>query len=191
MRQYWQECTVISASKCDVKQFRLLQEPDAICFSNVYPSVAGGCNLLFSGNPGMHEFSTEICGTYDSSPKHRGRIYIPKAYIYIPERGVWQLESLQESVDTSASRLYFLYKVRTLFLHIIEPEDHYTNPLIKMGDRPMINMDLRGLTAAPITLFTPNGRIDFDAIQRLGSWLGSIDGVKGLVVLDHIGEEHS
>lgn len=52
----------------------------------------------------------------------------------------------------------------------------------------MINMDLRGLTPAPVTPFTLDGRIDFNAIQRLGSWLGSIDGVKGLVVLGHAGE---
>jgi 4-hydroxy-tetrahydrodipicolinate synthase len=30
--------------------------------------------------------------------------------------------------------------------------------------------------------------VDFPAIQRLGSWLGSIDGVKSLVVLGHAGE---
>lgn len=42
----------------------------------------------------------------------------------------------------------------------------------------MINIDLRGLTPAPVTPFTREGRVDYDAIQRLGSWLGSIDGVK-------------
>ncbi|WP_032276158.1 dihydrodipicolinate synthase family protein [Escherichia coli] len=52
----------------------------------------------------------------------------------------------------------------------------------------MINIDLRGLTPAPVTPFNRDGSIDFDAIQRLGSWLGSIDGVKGLVVLGHAGE---
>lgn len=52
----------------------------------------------------------------------------------------------------------------------------------------MINIDLRGLTPAPVTPFTREGRVDYDAIQRLGSWLGSIDGVKGLVVLGHAGE---
>ena len=52
----------------------------------------------------------------------------------------------------------------------------------------MINIDLRGLTPAPVTPFTRDGRVDYDAIQRLGSWLGSIDGVKGLVVLGHAGE---
>ena len=51
----------------------------------------------------------------------------------------------------------------------------------------MINIDLRGLTPAPVTPFTRDGRVDYDAIQRLGSWLGSIDGVKGLVVLGHAG----
>lgn len=49
-------------------------------------------------------------------------------------------------------------------------------------------LDLNGLTPAPVTPFTPDGAIDFAAIQRLGSWLGSIDGVKGLVVLGHAGE---
>lgn len=49
-------------------------------------------------------------------------------------------------------------------------------------------MDLRGLTPAPVTPFTREGRVDYEAIQRLGSWLGSIDGVKGLVVLGHAGE---
>lgn len=49
-------------------------------------------------------------------------------------------------------------------------------------------MDLRGLTPAPVTPFTETGEVDYDAIQRLGSWLGSIPGVKGLVVLGHAGE---
>ncbi|KAF3930354.1 hypothetical protein ABW19_dt0210469 [Dactylella cylindrospora] len=49
-------------------------------------------------------------------------------------------------------------------------------------------MDLCGLTPAPVTPFTKDGRVDHEAIHRLGSWLGSIDGVKGLVVLGHAGE---
>ena len=52
----------------------------------------------------------------------------------------------------------------------------------------MKSLDLRGLTPAPVTPFKPDGRVDFEAIQRLGSWLGKIDGVKGLVVLGHAGE---
>lgn len=52
----------------------------------------------------------------------------------------------------------------------------------------MIDIDVRGLTPAPVTPFNENGSVDYDAIQRLGSWLGSIDGVKGLVVLGHAGE---
>ena len=52
----------------------------------------------------------------------------------------------------------------------------------------MVGFDLRGLTPAPVTPFTPDGAVDYQAIQRLGSWLGSIDGVKGLVVLGHAGE---
>lgn len=51
-----------------------------------------------------------------------------------------------------------------------------------------MSLDLRGLTPAPVTPFTRDGQVDHDAIQRLGSWLGSIDGVKGLVVLGHAGE---
>ena len=51
-----------------------------------------------------------------------------------------------------------------------------------------INIDLRGLVPAPVTPFTRDGAVDYDAIQRLGSWLGSIDGVKSLVVLGHAGE---
>ncbi|KAJ9662487.1 hypothetical protein H2198_001376 [Neophaeococcomyces mojaviensis] len=49
-------------------------------------------------------------------------------------------------------------------------------------------LDLRGLTPAPVTPFLPNGDVDYEAIQRLGSWLGSVEGVKGLVVLGHAGE---
>ncbi|MDV7241967.1 MULTISPECIES: dihydrodipicolinate synthase family protein [Rhodococcus] len=52
----------------------------------------------------------------------------------------------------------------------------------------MSTLDLRGLTPAPVTPFTRDGDVDYDAIARLGSWLGSIDGVKGLVVLGHAGE---
>lgn len=49
-------------------------------------------------------------------------------------------------------------------------------------------LDLRGLSPAPVTPFTREGAVDFPAIQRLGAWLGSIDGVKSLVVLGHAGE---
>ena len=49
-------------------------------------------------------------------------------------------------------------------------------------------LDLRGLVPAPVTPFTRDGAVDHAAIQRLGSWLGSFDGVKGLVVLGHAGE---
>ena len=49
-------------------------------------------------------------------------------------------------------------------------------------------IDLRGLVPAPVTPFTRDGAVDHAAIQRLGSWLGSIEGVKGLTVLGHAGE---
>lgn len=51
-----------------------------------------------------------------------------------------------------------------------------------------MSLDLRGLTPAPVTPFTRDGEIDYAAINKLGAWLGSIDGVKGLVVLGHAGE---
>ncbi|WP_129789191.1 dihydrodipicolinate synthase family protein [Promicromonospora panici] len=51
-----------------------------------------------------------------------------------------------------------------------------------------MTLDLRGLSPAPVTPFTPDGDVDLDAIHRLGAWLGSIDGVKSLVVLGHAGE---
>lgn len=52
----------------------------------------------------------------------------------------------------------------------------------------MNNIDLRGLNPAPVTPFTPDGAVDYAAIQRLGAWLGSIEGVKSLTVLGHAGE---
>ncbi|MCZ0858820.1 dihydrodipicolinate synthase family protein [Actinomyces israelii] len=48
--------------------------------------------------------------------------------------------------------------------------------------------DLRGLNPAPVTPFTPDGEIDFAAIKRLGSWLGTFPEVTSLVVLGHAGE---
>jgi len=51
-----------------------------------------------------------------------------------------------------------------------------------------INIDLRGLNPAPVTPFKRNGDVDYEAIKRLGSWLGSIKGVKSLTVLGHAGE---
>jgi 4-hydroxy-tetrahydrodipicolinate synthase len=51
-----------------------------------------------------------------------------------------------------------------------------------------MTIDLRGLVPAPVTPFTRDGAVDVEAIHRLGSWLGSVNGVKGLVVLGHAGE---
>src|SRR5919108_5202282 len=48
--------------------------------------------------------------------------------------------------------------------------------------------DLRGLSPAPVTPFTKEGAVDHAAIQRLGSWLGGVAGIKSLVVLGHAGE---
>jgi 4-hydroxy-tetrahydrodipicolinate synthase len=52
----------------------------------------------------------------------------------------------------------------------------------------MKSLDLRGLNPAPVTPFTRDGAVDYAAIQRLGSWLASVDGVKSLTVLGHAGE---
>jgi len=51
-----------------------------------------------------------------------------------------------------------------------------------------VGFDVSGLVPAPVTPFTEDCAVDYAAIQRLGSWLGSIPGVKGLVVLGHAGE---
>lgn len=51
-----------------------------------------------------------------------------------------------------------------------------------------MSLDLRGLTPAPVTPFTREGEVDYAAIKKLGAWLGSIDGITGLVVLGHAGE---
>lgn len=52
----------------------------------------------------------------------------------------------------------------------------------------MSNIDLKGLVPAPVTPFTRDGAVDYPAIKRIGKWLGSIEGVKGLTVLGHAGE---
>jgi 4-hydroxy-tetrahydrodipicolinate synthase len=51
-----------------------------------------------------------------------------------------------------------------------------------------IDIDLRGLNPAPVTPFNRDGTVDFKAIQKLGSWLKNVDGVKSLTVLGHAGE---
>ncbi len=61
-----------------------------------------------------------------------------------------------------------------------------------MGSMPEVQrapkIDLAGLVPALVTPLNLDGSVDYAAIQRLGSWLGSIPGVKGLVVLGHAGE---
>jgi 4-hydroxy-tetrahydrodipicolinate synthase len=63
-----------------------------------------------------------------------------------------------------------------------------TNGTNGSNGHQQVGFDMRGLTPAPVTPFKQDGTVDFDAIHRLGSWLGSIPGVKGLVVLGHAGE---
>ncbi|UUP15645.1 dihydrodipicolinate synthase family protein [Nitratireductor thuwali] len=52
----------------------------------------------------------------------------------------------------------------------------------------MPTMDLRGLSPAPVTAFTRDGEVDFDANVRIAKWLASFDDVKSLVILGHAGE---
>ncbi|MFD6100660.1 dihydrodipicolinate synthase family protein [Nocardiopsis flavescens] len=51
-----------------------------------------------------------------------------------------------------------------------------------------MTLDLRGLTPAPVTPFTPEGEVDHASLAALGSWLAGTDGVRGLVCLGHAGE---
>lgn len=39
-----------------------------------------------------------------------------------------------------------------------------------------------------MTPFNEDGPVDLEAIQRIGSWLVTVEGVEGLVVLGHAGE---
>lgn len=55
-----------------------------------------------------------------------------------------------------------------------------------VGGRPV--MDLRGLNPAPVTAFTRDGQVDYEANAKLAQWLVSIEGVKSLVCLGHAGE---
>lgn len=49
-------------------------------------------------------------------------------------------------------------------------------------------MDLRGLNPAPVTAFTRDGEVDWEANAKLAKWLRNIGGVKSLVLLGHAGE---
>jgi len=51
-----------------------------------------------------------------------------------------------------------------------------------------VGFDVSGLNPAPVTPFTRDGAVDYATIEKLGSWLGGIDGVKSLTVLGHAGE---
>lgn len=54
--------------------------------------------------------------------------------------------------------------------------------------RGRVGFDMSGITPAPVTPFNEDGSVDYEAIQRIGSWLATVEGVKGLVVLGHAGE---
>lgn len=49
-------------------------------------------------------------------------------------------------------------------------------------------MDLRGLNPAPVTVFTTDGKVDYEQNAKLAKWLVSVEGVKSLVILGHAGE---
>lgn len=49
-------------------------------------------------------------------------------------------------------------------------------------------MDLRGINPAPVTAFTRDGEVDWDANVKLAKWLVEKEGVKSLVLLGHAGE---
>ena len=51
-----------------------------------------------------------------------------------------------------------------------------------------MNLDLRGLTPAPVTPFTRDLEVDYDALASLTRWYASIPGITGLVYLGHAGE---
>jgi 4-hydroxy-tetrahydrodipicolinate synthase len=52
----------------------------------------------------------------------------------------------------------------------------------------MSTLDLRGLSPAPVTPFTPDGAVDHTALASYAQWLAGFDGVKSLVCLGHAGE---
>ncbi len=49
-------------------------------------------------------------------------------------------------------------------------------------------LDLRGLTPAPVTPFTRDLEVDYDAVASLTRWYASLPGITGLVCLGHAGE---
>jgi 4-hydroxy-tetrahydrodipicolinate synthase len=62
------------------------------------------------------------------------------------------------------------------------------NPLPQTRPAPANVMDLRGLNPAPVTVFTTDGQVDWDANVALAKWLAAKEGVKSLVILGHAGE---
>jgi 4-hydroxy-tetrahydrodipicolinate synthase len=62
------------------------------------------------------------------------------------------------------------------------------NPLPQTRPAPANVMDLRGLNPAPVTVFTTDGQVDWDANIALAKWLAAKEGVKSLVILGHAGE---
>jgi len=51
-----------------------------------------------------------------------------------------------------------------------------------------MSLNLRGLTPAPVTPFTRDLEVDYDAVASLTRWYASLDGITGLVCLGHAGE---
>ena len=61
-------------------------------------------------------------------------------------------------------------------------------PLPQSRPAPANVMYLRGINPAPVTAFTIDGQVDWDADIALAKWLAGKEGVKSLVILGHAGE---
>jgi 4-hydroxy-tetrahydrodipicolinate synthase len=62
------------------------------------------------------------------------------------------------------------------------------DPQTQTRPAPTKVMDLRGLNPAPVTVFTKDGKVDYEQNAKLARWLVSVEGVKSLVILGHAGE---
>jgi 4-hydroxy-tetrahydrodipicolinate synthase len=51
-----------------------------------------------------------------------------------------------------------------------------------------IGFDIRGFSPAAVTPFTPEGMLDFDAIDRIGKYFLTFPDIKSILVLGHAGE---
>lgn len=68
------------------------------------------------------------------------------------------------------------------------PTQSNTNMPIALNNTTEIGFDMRGLSPAAVTPFTPEGAIDYAAIDRIGKFFLSIPNIKSILVLGHAGE---